>query len=195
MAFEWLSGVLSVLGLGGPNNPIGGSVSVPFGGPTPTPAAIPSLKQPAAATAARGWSKSIEDCHDALQRAWPDVKADWERMHPGYTLKLDYTWRSPAFQFELFKKGRALQDGQWVVVNKAEVVTEKDGTKPSHHNVYPSQALDAYIVGPDGHIIWTDGALYTEYGKLWERYGLIAGATWKYSWKDQPHVQVAYSIV
>ncbi len=55
-----------------------------------------------------------------------------------------YGRRSPEEQFELFKRGRRLESGVWVVENPLEVVTYKDGfEKLSNHNYEPSQAVDA----------------------------------------------------
>lgn len=54
-----------------------------------------------------------------------------------------YGHRAPAEQFELFKQGRRLENGVWVIENKSKVVTYKDGTdKKSMHNEYPSLAVD-----------------------------------------------------
>lgn len=146
-------------------------------------------------------SKSLEDCHESLRRAVPVVRGQFILAHAGYDLQVDYTYRSCQLQMALYQKGRALQDGYWVVVDEAKVVTNKDGSKPSHHNVYPSQAADIYIKGPEGKIIWPDKddaticALYSELGRMWEAQGLVSGATWKYNWKDWDHVQVAYGIL
>lgn len=174
----------------------------------PTPKPVESgpapvvVREPSPAAKKQGWSKKLEDCHERLCIAHPQVEAEWAELHPELKLQLDYTWRSPEFQFELFKKGRELKNGKWVVVDKKKVVTEKDGTKPSHHNVYPAQAIDVYIKR-NGVMMWpSDGdatvghnKLYQELGKLYEKHGLVAGATWKYNWKDWNHVQVAYTIM
>lgn len=189
----WLKGVLSIFVSSEGETNVGASVSVPFGGPDPNapdqPREIPEdVKK-------QGWSKDIHDCHDRIRKAWPTVKSEWEQLHPGYSLKCDYTYRSPEFQFELYKKGRSLIDGKWVVTDPSKKVTDKDGKNPSHHNVYPAQAVDVYILSPSKNIIWENPQLYTELGRLWEKHGLIAGATWKFNWKDYPHVQVEYSIV
>ena len=160
-----------------------------------SPASVPDAE-----TAARGWSKSISDCHELLRLAFPPVNQDFCAAHPDCTLKVDYTWRSPALQFELFKKGRAQIGGRWVVVDKSQVVTDKDGTDLSHHNIYPAAAADIYIV-QGGRILWPDSSnqavcsLYTELGHMWEQRGLISGATWKYTgFHDWDHVQVGYKL-
>lgn len=145
-------------------------------------------------------SKSLGDCHEAIRRAFPVVSGQFSVACPGHELQLDYTYRSPQLQMALFQQGRELKDGYWTVVDKDKVVTNKDGSKPSHHNVYPSQAADIYIK-KDHKIIWPDKdkpeicALYIAMGKLFEAQGLISGATWKHEWKDWDHVQVAYAII
>jgi len=142
----------------------------------------------------KGWSKNINDCHQKIKDAFPLVEEAFKQSHPDCYLKVDYTYRSPEFQFELYKKGRELKDGQWVVVDKTKVVTQKDGKTLSHHNVYPSQAIDVYVV-KNNKIIWSDSELYTELGNLWDKQGLVSGATWKFSWKDYSHTQVDYKII
>lgn len=155
---------------------------------------------------AQGWSKSLEDCHEAIINAYAPVCEEFVRCFPACDLQVDYTYRGKDLQFELFKKGRELQNGAWIVVDKSKVVTDKDGSQPSHHQTYPAQAADIYI-REKGKILWPPDAhndtaeasrvrsLYIKLGTLWMAHGLIAGANWKYSWKDLPHVQVAYSII
>lgn len=188
----WLIDIASMLSSGGAVPP---APSVSSGVQGLTPQMQPELYTVPPEVAARGYSKSVEDCHARIRYAWPLVLAAWKAAHAGLSIRADYSYRSPALQFELFKQGRELQNGVWVVVDRKKVVTEKDGTKLSHHNVYPAQALDMYIADAAGKIIWTSIPLYTELGKLWEEQGLIAGATWKYSWRDYSHVQVDYRII
>lgn len=54
-----------------------------------------------------------------------------------------YGHRTPYVQFELFKKGRTLINGVWIVTDPGRVVTYKDGiSKLSKHNPNPSLAVD-----------------------------------------------------
>jgi len=54
-----------------------------------------------------------------------------------------YGYREPAEQLALFKRGRKLENGVWVIENKLEVVTYCDGyEKLSNHNARPSDAVD-----------------------------------------------------
>lgn len=58
--------------------------------------------------------------------------------------------RTPEEQFELFKQGRKLVNGKWIVEDYKKVVTDKDGfDNKSRHNQYPSHAVDivAYVNG------------------------------------------------
>ena len=205
--------ILSALGLAGPSQPPASiSVNIPVDLPTghkepSKPAPEPDDDDSSDATSGgignndvpediekQGWSKRLEDCHPKIRETFPKVRGDFCGMHSDCTLKVDYTWRSKAFQFELYKKGRSLIDGKWVVSDKSQVVTDKDGSSPSHHQTYPAQAVDIYIERA-GKIIWEDTELYTDLGNLWDKYGLISGATWVYKWHDPPHVQVAYKIL
>jgi hypothetical protein len=148
---------------------------------------------------AQGWSKDLVDCHPALRKAFPIVKTQFETQNPGYTLKLDYTYRSPTLQFTLFQKGRQLENGQWIVMDKTQIVTDLDGTlHKSAHNLFPSQALDVLIIYKD-QILWAEDntpqiELYQRLGQLFIDQGLISGALWKFSWKDNDHVQLSYNF-
>lgn len=154
-----------------------------------------------AAPPAQEWSKDLVDCHPTLRKAFPIVKALFEAQNPGYTLKLDYTYRSPTLQFTLFQEGRQLENGQWVIIDKTKVVTDLDGTlHKSAHNLFPSQGMDILIVH-NGQILWAEGGpdsaqiqLYKKLGQLFVDQGLISGALWKYDWKDSDHVQVSYNF-
>lgn len=174
-----------------PSGSVSASVTIPFGGPDNT--------APAADVLARGWSKSISDCHPRIRAAWPIVQQAFIAAHPDCTFRVDYCWRSASFQLELFKLGRSLVDGQWVVTDKSKVVTDKNGDEPSFHQTYPAAAADIYVVR-GGLIVWPNEhddavcALYTELGHLWEQQGLVSGAVWRWKWRDWDHIQVGYDI-
>ena len=54
-----------------------------------------------------------------------------------------YGFRSPEEQFELYKRGRELVNGIWVITDKSKVVTYRDGYRMlSAHNYQPSKAVD-----------------------------------------------------
>lgn len=147
--------------------------------------------------AKQGWSKDLADCVPALVAAYPIVAPKFMAAHPDLWMRCDYTWRSPAFQFELFKKGRKLDgaSGFWVVVDSKLIVTKNDGINtPSKHNPYPSCALD-FIIFRGKVPLWSSKAdpvaqaLYIEVGRLFEAQGIVSGATWEHDWKDPGHVQ------
>lgn len=55
-----------------------------------------------------------------------------------------YGNRDHAAQFELYKKGRTLINGVWIITDQGKVVTYKDGyQKMSMHNYMPSKAVDS----------------------------------------------------
>lgn len=156
-------------------------------------------------------SKDLVHCHPKIQTSWPIVKSKFEGYVAGYTLNLDYTYRSEAKQFSLWCQGRHQQvDGTWIlnfpnpgdVRYREGVVTDKDGIhNKSHHNVYPSQALDFFVKNRQNKFVWPKGQdptknpLYIRIGRLWEEQGLISGAIWKYGWHDYSHVQLSYAII
>jgi hypothetical protein len=154
---------------------------------------------PSEAILKQGWSKDLVDCVPSIVTAFPVVAANFMKAHPDLWIRPDYSWRSPAFQFSLYEKGRVLKNGIWVLEFPNLKVTDQDGTiKRSHHNVYPAQALD-FIVFRGKTPLWPksnpeNAALYSELGRAFNMHGLISGATWKYDWKDEGHVQAAYAI-
>lgn len=159
--------------------------------------------EPPADIAAQGFSKSLDDCDQRIRDAFLLVRLEFCRNNTGHDLHVDYTYRAPALQFELFKKGRTLnaETGQWELTDRAARVTDKDGTiKKGEHNFYPSKAADIYIVAADGdeprgfRILWgstpEEQALYVALAYIWKAHGIASGALWA-SFKDWPHVQVS----
>lgn len=150
-----------------------------------------------------GFSKSLEDCDQAIQVAFPLVRDEFCAAHPGLDLHVDYTYRSPALQFDLYKKGREQDPAtdQWILKDRAARVTDKDGTiRVGKHNYYPSKAADIYIKRADGSqptgykILWgtnpEETTLYVALAEIWKKHGVASGALWT-SFKDWPHVEVA----
>jgi len=79
-----------------------------------------------------------------LNTSHPDLITLFQEVVKYFDNTIVYGARTPEEQFELYKKGRILIKGIWVVVKKNEVVTYKDGTeKKSKHNYDPSEAVDA----------------------------------------------------
>lgn len=150
--------------------------------------------EPSPEIAKQGWSKNLADCDPRIRDAFGPVREEFCASFPGHDLHVDYTYRSPALQMELYKKGRT-QDatGQWVLTDRSARVTDKDGTvKKGKHNYYPSLAADIYVTA-GGHILWgvnaAEQSLYVALGGIWKKHGLASGALWA-TFKDWPHVEV-----
>jgi len=109
-----------------------------------------------------------------------------------------FGYRDPQTQFELFKKGRNLKGGVWVVTNKREVVTNCDGiTIKSRHNSYPAEAVDSIPYPID----WKDidrmhllaGCVLATAFRLKEEGKITHDIEWGGNWtrfKDYPHYQI-----
>jgi hypothetical protein len=107
--------------------------------------------------------------------------------------------RSADEQFELFKKGRLLNEkGVWIIVDQAKVVTYKDGTnKLSKHNIVPlAKAVD---VAP-WPTLWKDmnkfhelaGVIKTVQDQLYEEGQIQEKLNWGYDlWQwDEGHWEI-----
>lgn len=90
-------------------------------------------------------------------------------------------YRSPERQFELFKEGRVLVDGEWKIQDATEVLTFKDGyNKLSKHNYSPSLAFDffAWIPGKKSlmynpHHMTALGIIFVTIGNILYEKGII----------------------
>jgi peptidoglycan L-alanyl-D-glutamate endopeptidase CwlK len=84
-------------------------------------------------------SKSISKlhtCHKDLQVLFSYIIKHWD-------CSVIFGHRTPDEQFELYKKGRHMVGGEFVIKDKSQVVTYKDGFKYlSKHNLMPSMAVD-----------------------------------------------------
>jgi peptidoglycan LD-endopeptidase CwlK len=84
---------------------------------------------------------NLATCHQDLQI----VMKESIRLSP-IDFGIVYGHRPPERQLEMFRQGRTLVDGIWVVVDKKKVVTNCDGYKDlSKHNYLPSKACDVRI--------------------------------------------------
>lgn len=145
-------------------------------------------------------SKSrLETCHNDLQVLFNYVIRYRD-------CSIIYGHRTPEEQFELYKKGRKLVNGVWVIEDKNKIVTYKDGIKDlSKHNKPISEAVDA-IPYPEkyddmnamyifvGFVLGCAQALYDE-GYMKHR--VRSGIDWDRDWdiKDQrlydaPHIEI-----
>lgn len=134
---------------------------------------------------------SIEDAVRPIRDNWLVIKNAFFQSNPGQYLILTFVHRPPELQLELFKKGRE-QDaqGNWVVVDKSQVVTNCDGYKVlSAHNYFPSRAIDIAVVdNKSGAIIWEE-SYYQCLLEIATGVGLVSGAGWK-SLKDSDHIEI-----
>jgi len=81
---------------------------------------------------------------ERLKSCHADLRIVFYEMIRKFDHTIIYGYRSPEEQFELFKRGRKEENGIWVIENKLEIVTYKDGYEnKSEHNYEPSNALDA----------------------------------------------------
>ena len=87
---------------------------------------------------------------ERLKQVDPDLRVLAYEVIKTYDHSIMCGFRTSEDQFELFKKGRKLVNGLWIITNKKKVVTYRDGLmKLSKHNFNPSKAMDAvpYIEG------------------------------------------------
>ena len=132
----------------------------------------------------------LADCAVPLQMAWVEILAAYREAHPGHDLLLTCTARTAEEQWELYKKGRVLKDGAWIVDADptTSTVTNVDGkTKRSKHNSQPSVALDFCVV-IGGKVSW-DPREYAPVGTLARAQGLVWGGEWQ-TLKDYPHLEL-----
>ena len=143
----------------------------------------------------------LETCHLDLQTVFKWVIKYFDNT-------IIFGERSPAIQFELYKKGRELVNGVWVIKDISKVVTYKDGyEKLSKHNIEPlSEAID---VAPYP-IEWNNKKRFIRFGSYVEGvadlmfdkkiidHRIIWGADWDkdtfmndHNFVDLPHFQVA----
>lgn len=102
-----------------------------------------------------------------------------------HSAKLVSAHRTPADQFELFKQGRAFQNGSWV--KTGDVVTHLDGyIKKSRHNYLPCTAFDTGIF--NGASYQGNSPLY-KHIKEGKRFEMNWGGDWV-SFTDQPHLEI-----
>lgn len=132
--------------------------------------------------------------HPMLREQDTQLVADIDRRLPeGMSARVISMHRTPAAQFELFKQGREFRNGKWVVVDKAHVVTGKDGfVNVSRHNMLPCTALDIGLFGVDSggrERCLEDSPHYRKIGPA----ALALGFDWGGNWTtlvDQPHVEI-----
>lgn len=124
-------------------------------------------------------SKLLLDAHPALGYAYRELDQEYGATHPGKSLLITCSYRSPAEQQRLYAQGRT---------TPGQIVTQIDGvTKLSNHNHKPARALDVCVL-VGGKVSW-DPAEYEPLGPLALKYGLIWGGNWPH-FKDYPHLEL-----
>ena len=107
------------------------------------------------------------------------------KLPMNHTSKLISAHRTPADQFEIFKKGRTFINGAWK--KTGTTFTGKDGfIKLSRHNYLPCTAYDTGIF---------NGAAYLEDSPLYKliKEGTNIGMDWGGNWisfVDEPHLEI-----
>lgn len=149
-------------------------------------------------------SKKLSDCVAPLAKAFTYLTNAFQEEYPHWQMVVCCTHRPPEEQFDLFKKGRELNEdsNRWEVVDARQVVTNKDGTKLlSRHNDYPARAVDVELYGPNRKKFWDFNSPAVEAGgetvpNPWKwlrdtagRFGLVNGGSWT-TIKDFPHFQL-----
>lgn len=125
-------------------------------------------------------SRKIEDCVEALQKAWIDASHTYANTYPNDAQPfLTCTHRTEAEQAELYAQGRTKPG--------PKVTQLKKGSK---HNAYPSKAFDIAF-RKDGKLDWSP--------KLFKAFADIVAqqnpsVEWGGNWtkfKDLPHFEVS----
>lgn len=139
-------------------------------------------------------SRDLADAHPVLAERVRLVQARFPEIRPSHELHLTCVYRSPAEQFELYKKGRRLdEDGKWYLQDRGKRVTNADGvTAISKHNMQPARAVDVVVVLA-GKYLWAEEE-YEPLGPLAIEVGLVWGGTWP-RFRDLPHLELAPDIV
>ena len=129
-------------------------------------------------------SSFLKDAHPELVGRWIAVLDAYCTAHPGSTLRVTCTYRSPEEQQVLYGQGRTAP---------GTIVTERDGVAHrSLHNMLPARALD-FAVLVAGKVVW-DASQYEPVGALAQAHGLVWGGAWPH-FKDFPHVELPKEIV
>ena len=126
---------------------------------------------------------------EKLMTCVPDLIRLFNEVIKGYDCTIIYGHRDVNEQFELFKKGRKEVNGVWIVENRSEIVTWKDGIKKlSKHNYYPSEAIDVVPYPID----WIDIGRFKEFVEYVRGVANSLDIKIRYGaeWGDYPHYEV-----
>ena len=125
--------------------------------------------------------KQLEDILNAINAKLP----------PNHKAKMISAHRTPAEQFELFKKGRAFINGEWQIQrSNGKIVTNLDGfIKLSRHNYLPCTAIDIGLFEGNTYLEESDLYKHVAVGK---EFGLDWGGDWV-RFTDRPHLEIPLS--
>lgn len=111
-----------------------------------------------------------------------------DKLPAGITCKVISTYRTPAEQFELYKKGRTFRASTSTWVKTGATVTNIDGfRKLSNHNYLPCHALDIGLFQGAGYLGDSPNYKFVKNGA--KAASLDWGGDWK-GFKDRPHIEV-----
>lgn len=127
---------------------------------------------------------------DKLATCHADIQKVMHEAIKYYDFTVLYGHRTSEEQMELFKVGRAKENGQWVVVGKT--VTNLDGkSKLSKHNYSPSKAIDIAPYPID----WNNIEEFKKMAQIVKNAAITVGVhlVWGGDWKmrDYPHFEVS----
>lgn len=125
--------------------------------------------------------------HAALARILAEVK---KNLPPGWKTGTDSAGihRTPAEQFEIFKKGRKFDTATGTFVKVGTTFTPLDGTiKKSRHNFLGAQAVDIILFKPDGSVLEA-GPQERKIAKGADLFGFTWGG--RFSNQDMPHIEI-----
>jgi len=130
-----------------------------------------------------------KDSLDKLDTCHPDIQKVMKEAIKQFDFKVIYGTRSVTEQMKLYKIGRKLVGGKWVVVGKT--VTNLDGVnKKSNHNYSPSKAIDIAPYPID----WNDIDGFKKMAQIVKNTAMSLGVQlqWGGDWKmrDYPHFEV-----
>jgi len=144
-------------------------------------------------------TKDIADAAKPIRDVWENITNEYIQHNPGKYLSLTSVYRPPEEQFSLYQKGRKKDsNGNWVVSDKSQVVTNVDGHKTKGaHNYYPSRAIDVAVFdNQTGKASWKEKD-YLVLGAISKRFGLVWGGDWDgdgdrtdQQLHDLPHIEV-----
>lgn len=129
---------------------------------------------------------NLNGVDDRLLIYFKQAKEIYEKDNPEYTVIISEGIRSNQRQKNLYKKGRKLINGKWVIVDKKNVVTY---TLKSKHIV--GKAIDIAFI-KNKKCDWSI-ELFKAFAEIIDKIDVTCIITWGGSWKrfkDYPHFQV-----